>query len=107
MGIPIDASGQLIPLAPSGTALATTYDTTISSATSVALNAATRFVRISAINQGVFLRWNGTAAATSGSFDDYIDAGQTIDFQLEPSQSGTTISVIGADSTAAVVIVEK
>jgi hypothetical protein len=105
MGIPIDVSGQLIPLGPSSTALAVTYDTSISSATSIALNAAARFIRVTAIGEGVFLRWSGTVSSVN--FDEYIEAGQTLDWQIEPSQAGTTISVIERAASASVVVIQK
>jgi hypothetical protein len=90
-------------LTPSAAPLARTYDTTISSATTITLQTNTRFLRVIAIDQGVFLRYQ--AGVTSSNFDEYIPADSVQDF-LVPS-GVTAISVIERVATAAVIVIEK
>lgn len=84
-------------------ALAKTYDTTISSATDITLNTKTKLIEVTAIDQGVFLRYASTAS--SANFDEYIHADTTRHFVV-PS-GVTVISVIERAATAAVVVIEK
>lgn len=101
--IPTELEGEMLPLTSDFAALARTYDTTISTATTVTLNVATRLLEVTAINQGVFLRY--TTGVTSSNFDEYIHADQTRHYVVPFGV--TDISVIEAAATANVVIIEK
>jgi hypothetical protein len=90
-------------LTPSAVPLARTYDTTISSATTINLQASTHFIRVVAIDQGVFLRYQ--AGVTSSNFDEYIHADTVQDFIVP--EGVTAISVIERQATGAVVVIEK
>jgi len=105
--MPIDESGQLIPLGPSSPALATTYDTSISSATTITLDAETRFIRVYAIGETVFLKWGTGVTTSSDGFDEVILADSSMDWKLNPSQAGMAISVIERAASASVIVVEK
>lgn len=100
---PVDASFKPISTGSQmGTALAVTYDATISSATSVTLNASTTSFEVSAIDKGIFLRY--AAGASSSAFDAFIPANTTRTFVV---QTGVTvISVIEESATAKVVVIE-
>lgn len=82
--------------------LATTYDATISGNTAVSLNAATTGIEVSAIAQGIFLRWNGTAS--SSAFDGYVAPNTTKVFMV-PSGT-TTANFIEAAASATLVVIE-
>lgn len=101
--LPIDANSKPIQIRPAKSALAVTYDATISTATDITLNAATTFLQVSAIDKGVFLRYASTASSTN--YDEYIDANTTV--QLEVPSGVTVISVIQQSASAAVSIIEK
>lgn len=101
---PISADNQVIPLGyPQGTALAVTYDATISGATSVTLNAGTTSFEVTAIDKGIFLRY--AASASSSAFDAFIPQ-NTTRFFAKPD-GVTTISVIEESATAKVVVIER
>lgn len=90
-------------LTPSAVPLARTYDTTISTATDITLQTNTNFIRVCAIDQGVFLRYQATASSVN--FDEYIPADTVQDFIVP--KGTTVISVIERAASAAVVIIEK
>lgn len=90
-------------LTPSAVPLARTYDTTISTATSITLQPGTHFLRVCAIAEGVFLRYQ--AGASSVNFDEYIPADSVQDF-LVP-EGVTVVSVIERAASASVVVIEK
>lgn len=98
-----DASGQLIPLTISTEALARTLDATISSATSITLNAATSIIEVTAIDKGIYLRYS--AGVTSSNFDEYIAANTTRHYIIPFGV--TVISVLEAAATATVIVIEK
>lgn len=87
-------------LSPATEALAETYDTTITSATSITLNAKTSIIEVSAIDSGVFLKYS--AGVSTSAFDEYILA-DTVRHYVIPNGI-TIISVIG---DGAVVVIEK
>lgn len=101
--MPIDSNSNQITLTPAYAALARTIDTTISSATSITLNTATKLIEVTAINQGVYLRYQ--AGVSNSNFDEYISADTTRHFVVPDGV--TVISVIEKDAGATVVIIEK
>lgn len=100
--------GDSLQLPPATTAIARTFDTTISTDTEVALNAATKLIEITAISQGIFLRWKtatGGTAVSSSNFDEFIAAGTTRHY-VRPN-SITHLSVIEQAASATLVLIEK
>ena len=74
-------SQQMGNLFPSAVALATTYDTTISTSTEITLNASTLLVVVTALVQPIFMKW-GTADVTSSNWDYVIPAGTQLSFEV-------------------------
>ena len=102
--LPVDANDKpILNGALVGTTLAKTYDATISAATDVTLNTATTSISVTAIDKGIFLRYQATASSTD--FDEFIPANTTVVF-FKPTDC-TVISVIQESATAKVVIIEK
>lgn len=99
---------QVAPVFESGAALASTTYTSISDSTAqnLTLNVATRFVRISAENQGVYFKFSTGVAKTNNGWDGYIMAGQTFDFAVAGLTTGTVnisgriLSLIGITAGA-------
>ncbi len=92
------AYGNLI-----GTVLAVTYDATISSATSISLNAATTSYEVLAIDKPILLRF--AASVSTSAFDAVIAANCSKVFYRDPAV--TTISVIEASATGGVAVIER
>ena len=88
---------------PAKSALAKTYDASIGSATDITLNAGTKYIEITAIDKGVFVRFAATASSTA--FDLFVPVGETRAF-VKPS-GVTVISVIEQAATGAVAVVER
>lgn len=108
LSMPKDDNATSMQLVPDKTALAITYDTTISSETEITLNAATRLIEVNAINEGVFLKYKtvaGGTAVSSTNFDEYIQSGSTRHYKIPLGI--TVIAVIERTTTANVVIIEK
>lgn len=103
MTLPRDANHNPVPLSPNKTALARTYDATISAATDVSLNASTTFIEVTAIDAGIFMRYASTV--TSSNFDEFIAAGQTRQY-IKPS-GVTVVSFLQESATAKLVLIEK
>jgi len=101
--LPSDQQGDMIPLTTPTNAIAVTYDTSISTATDIVLNSATALIEVTAINNGVFLRYASTAS--SANFDEFILADSTRHFVIPAGV--TTISVLEETASAKVVVIEK
>lgn len=99
----MDASGNPIQITPAKTALAATYDATISSATSITLQATTTLIEVTAVDKGIFLRW--AAGAASNAFDEFIPANSSKCFARP--YGVTVLSVIEQAATAIAVVIEK
>ncbi len=100
---PVDANDK--PICSSqqaGTALAVTYDATISSATSITLNDATTSFEVTAIDKPIFLRYAASVSTTV--FDALIPANTSRTF-IRPD-GVTIISVVEASATANVAVIE-
>jgi hypothetical protein len=83
--------------------LIATYDATISSSTSITLNAGTTTIEVSAIDKGIFMKWGATAS--SSAFDEFIPANSTRVY-VRPN-STTTVQFIEEAATAKLVVIEK
>ena len=103
--LPRDANSTAMQLVPSKTALSTTVSDDISSALDITLNAATTFIEVNALEEGVFLRYASTASSASGGHDEYIIANNVRNYI--PPEGTTVISVIEDGSGAKVRIIEK
>lgn len=107
--VPLDGNSKPLPLTPAVTALAITYDTTVSSSTTVTFNANTTLIEVSAISQGVFLKWGG--AASTSSFDEFIQAGSTRHYVVPINSSTnlpyTTAQFIEQAASATLIVIEK
>jgi len=101
--LPVDQKGSMIPLTTPTNALAVTYDTSISSATDITLNANTSLIEVTAINNGVFLKYGSTAS--SSAFDEFILADSTRHFVVPAGV--TVISIIEETASAKAVVIEK
>lgn len=82
--------------------LATTYDATISGNTAVTLNANTTGIEVSAVDKGIFLRWDGTAS--SSAFDGYIAPNTTKVFMVP--RGSVTANFIEAAASAILIVIE-
>ncbi len=94
---PIDGSNLV------DTVLATTYDATISGATSISLNVATTSYEVLAMAQPILLRF--AAGVSTSAFDAVIAANTSKVFYRDPAV--TTISVIEGVSGAIVAVIER
>jgi len=101
--LPIDGNRKPVQLVPSRTALVVTVDATISSSTTVTLNAATTFIEVNALSQGIYLKYGSTVS--SSSFDEYIQAGSVRHYFIP--QGVTQVSVIEQAASATVILIEK
>ena len=101
--VPIDGNRTHVPLTPAVVALAVTVDDSISSATDLALNAATTIIEVNAVNGGVYMRY--AATASSSNFDEYILAGQTKNFYIP--YGVTTVSFIQDQAGSGIRVIEK
>lgn len=86
---------------PKAPTLVATYDATISSSTEITLGAGTTTIEVSAIDQGVFMKWGATASSTS--FDEFIPANTTAVFVV----LAATVQFIQESATAKLVVIEK
>ena len=99
-----DGNGNPIPLVPSKIPLYSTNSSSISTATTITLKPLTDFIEVSAVNQGVFLKFSAGVTTSSGGFHAYIPADTVRHYDLP---DGTTaISVIEAGATATVIVIE-
>jgi len=91
-----------VSCAPSETTLEETYDATISSSTTVTLNSATKFIEVSAIDKGIFLKWGGTAS--SSDFDGFVPQNTSKIYAIPGGQ--TSVQFIEEATTAKLVVLE-
>lgn len=89
---------------PKAPTLVATYDATISASTAITLNAATTYIEVSAVTSGIFLKWDGTASAATGGFDEYISPGTT---RVYYSKGKTTANFIEAAANGILAVLEK
>lgn len=86
---------------PKAPTLASTYDATISGSTTVTFQSGTSVIAVSAIDKGIFMKWNGTAS--SSSFDEFIPANTTRFYVILASNA----QFIEEVATAKLVVIEK
>ena len=83
--------------------LATTYNASISSTTAVTLNSGATYIEVSAVAQGIFLKWGATAS--SSTFDEYISPSTTRQYVIPTGK--TTVQFIEAVSGAILIVIQK
>jgi len=88
---------------PEAPTLVATYYATISASTAITLNAGTTYIEVTAVDKGVFLKWDATAS--SSAFDEYINQNTTRTYKV-PSGT-TTANFIQQAATAILVVLEK
>lgn len=98
-----DGNNAAIQGALSGPTLAVTYDATISAATTITFNANTTIVSVSAIDKGIFVRFDATV--TASAFDEFIPANTTA--LIVPPVDSVFMTVLEESATAKIVVVEK
>lgn len=103
--IPVDAEGNPVQVTPPVVALEETYDTTISSSTEITLNAGTTFIEVTAVDEGIFLKW-GTSDVTSADFDEYIAKNTTRQYYV-PEGIAAVNFIERAATPALLVMIEK
>lgn len=106
MGIILPRDDNHVPIQGVGfssTALAVTYDATISASTEITLNAATTVIEVTANAKPVFMKW-GTADATSSVFDYLIAQDSTRTFHVPVGT--TAVNFIEQAATATLAVAE-
>lgn len=101
--LPRQRNGSGVQLPPASISLQRTYDTTISSATNITLNISTSIIEVTAINNGIFLKYGSNAS--SSDFDEFILADSTRHFVVPAGV--TVISIIEETASAKAVVIEK
>ncbi len=102
--LPVDGAAKVIENGNLvGPVLATTFDATISSATSITLNAATTSFEILAVTQPIYVRF--AASVSTSAFDAVVGANTSKVFYRDPAV--TVISVLEAAATANVAVIER
>lgn len=109
VAVPKDGNSVSLPLTPSALALAVTNNGSLSSSATITFNAASTFIEVNALSQGVFMKWGATA--TSSSFDEYIQAGATRHYIIPVNQTTgttyTTAQFIQQAASATIIVIEK
>lgn len=103
ISLPIDSNMRLIPAPPAVLPLKVTYDATISSSTTITLQATTTYLEVSAIDKGIMMAWG--RAATTSDFDEYISPNTTRAYIVPVNQ--TTVQFIESSATAILAVIEK
>lgn len=101
--LPIDGNNKAINLPPNVLALAVTNSSSISGSTLLTLQITTSYIEVSAVSQGIFLKWGGVAS--SSSFDEYISPNTTRAYIVPTGQ--TTVQFIQQAATATLICIEK
>lgn len=88
---------------PKAPTLVATYNSSISSSIAITLASGTTYIEVTAIDKGIFLKWD--ASASSSVFDEYIPVGLSKTF-IRPI-SITTVNFIQEAATGKLVVLEK
>jgi hypothetical protein len=105
---PREDGGEIMQLSPAQAALGRTYDTTISTATSVTRATGAKLMEIQAISNGIFVRYltaADTTAVTNANFDEHILA-DTIRHFFFPDNC-TAVSFLEDTSAATLIVIQK
>ncbi len=97
-----DANRFIVGDVPASVALEKTYDATISSSTSLTLNASTTIIEVTAIDKAICYKWGGTCSTSD--FDGIVPSNTS---KLIPVPVGqTSIQFIEQTATAILAVVE-
>lgn len=102
--MPRDGNATAMQLVPATAAKAVTNNSSISSHVEITLQATTTLIEVSALSQGIFLRY-GSTAVTSSAFDEYIQAGTTRHYKVPAGI--TAVSVLQQAASATLILIEK
>jgi hypothetical protein len=105
VNVPLSQSGQPVQIVPSQSALASTTNSSLSTSSTLTLNAGTTFVEINAINQAIYMKWGATVSTANNGWDEYILPGQTRHYAVPTGV--TQMSLIESAVSATAVIIEK
>jgi hypothetical protein len=83
--------------------LARTYDASISSSTAITLNTATKYIEVTSLLKGAFMKWGGTAS--SSDFDEFIAPDITRTYVVPDGV--TTVEFIEQAASGALICIEK
>lgn len=107
--VPTDGNQVKLPLTPSVLALAVTNNGSLSGSATVTFQTTTTFIEVSALSQGVFMKWGATAS--SSAFDEYIQAGFTRHYTVPVNSTTglpyTTAQFIQQAASATIIVIEK
>ena len=105
MKLPRDVNQNAIQLPPDVTAVSVTTDDSITTSTEldVTLDTTTTFIRATAVDSALYLKY--AATATSTDYDEYLPAGIPMDFKIPLDV--TVISFIADGATAKLRLIEK
>ena len=103
MKFPKTDDGFEVQLSPDTLAKAQTYDTSLSTEALVTLQETTRFLEITALVNGVFMKY--ATGVSSSDFDEFIAAGTTRHYVVP--NGVTAVSIIEETASASVVVIEK
>jgi len=109
--LPADFLGSNVQITLKGTALARTVQA-LGSSFLINLNSATKFVRVYAISKDAYMKWaeSDTDYCKADNFDEFIPAGQYIDFAVPVQEDGvhfSRLTFVGRESGSTIVVVEK
>ena len=102
-------TGEVMQITPRGVSIARHVDASISTSTEITLDSNTRFIRLYAVAQDVYLRW-GIENVNVNTFDEIIPAGQIVDLAIPFDNQGslyTAFNVIERVAGATVIVIEK
>ena len=86
-----------------GATIAKTYDATINTSTAISLNASTKYIEVTALLKGIFMKWGATAS--SSSFDEFIAPESTRTYIIPDNT--TSVEFIEEAASAHLVVIEK
>lgn len=107
--MPTYQNGQAMSITPRGVALTRTVVSSLSTSQEITLHANTKFIRLYALTQDVYLRW-GIEDCNASTFDEVIPANQVLDLALPDNPRGsrfTAFNVIERTSSATLIVIEK
>ena len=96
-------------ITPKGVALARSVQSSLSASVEITLNTKTKFIRLYALSQDVYLRW-GIENCNALTFDEVIPVGQVLDLGVPVDEEGTkftAFNVIERTTSATLIIIEK
>lgn len=100
----VDSRDNPIPLTFAKSALARTFNTSVSTSVAITLATTTSMIEVTAIDDSIFLKYGSTAVSNS-NFDEFISVGATRHYVV-PNRV-TVINVKDNGGSGTVVIIEK